>query len=363
MELDRLIGAAMKDTGGLDEASKRDCQICHEWRTLITEKRKEIDAEYSKFEGDISPSLALWAQKVRADLVHGSSGSPKEINGSAQRLSQVPVAFQICGDLDTGRCSKCRRDFNFDDSGNSKLRMVECNSAIPVRHGHDIKVSADGDSWHCIECWDARNQCIEQVLSDVPDQADLEMLLIAIEDNMHSCYPAIQGDWPKLECQTRFKLIRQILANRNDALLDSLTMSKICHFLPCNACMDCVNTATPRGTISCDDDLDEFDSSSPCDCSSLESDYERSAGSPTPSLSKDDEDYENVDSDLTMYNADGTPHVVTVHLSTDQELRESILKKENNQVPQSGMWIEPNDDFQEDHCSGKMNFVFMASAT
>ena len=126
--------------------------------------------------------------------------------------------------------------------------------------------------------------------------------------------------------------------------------SKICHFLPCNACMDCVNTATPIGTISCDDDLDEFDSSSSCDCSSLES------GKPTPSLSKDDEDYDNVNSDLTMYNADGTPHVVTVQLSTDQELRETILKKENNLVPQPGMWIEPNVDSQEDNCSGKMNF-------
>ena len=38
MELDWLIGAATEDTGGLDKASKRDCQICHEWRTLITEK-------------------------------------------------------------------------------------------------------------------------------------------------------------------------------------------------------------------------------------------------------------------------------------------------------------------------------------
>ena len=86
-----------------------------------------------------------------------------------------------------------------------------------------------------------------------------------------------------------------------------------------------------------------------------ETNHRLESGKPTPSLSKDDEDYDNVDSDLTMYNADGTPNVVTVQLSTDQELRETILKKENNLVPQPGTLIEPNVDFQEDNCSGKMN--------
>ena len=262
------------------------------------------------------------------------------------RASKVPLVVQVCGDLDTNCCSKCRRDFNYDDNGNSKLHLVSRDRT--VRQGHDIKVSSDGElSWHCIECWDIHNQSIEQVLSHVSDQTDIDMLLCAIQANMDSSLPVVQGDWPELDCQNRLKLICQILASHH--LLEGITMNKICHFLPCNKCMDCANVAPsptqcvfPGCCVSCSNDFDTFsDIASTITAYSFEysepsSFYEDSSVESDEDESSSDEDNYYNNSALVLSRHYGS-HSNSVASFTDSE----ITKPSNLPRPQS--YAQPDD--------------------